>query len=81
MLIIQILFMRSTDIITPRERQILWHLANDFTTRELAQYLHISAETVKSHRSSLIRKLGAKTTGGLIRKGFELGILTISRSS
>ena len=50
--------------VTPREREILMLLAEDRTSKELAQQLHISLETVKSHRSSLIRKLGVKTTGG-----------------
>ena len=61
--------------ITRREKEILYLLSRDYTSRELAHQLFISFETVKSHRKSLNRKLGAKTTGGLIRRGFELGIL------
>ena len=63
--------------VTPRERQILQLLSLDFTSRELAGSLSISFETVKTHRQSLLRKLDVKTTGGLVRKGFELGLLEV----
>ena len=63
--------------VTPRELQVLHLVANDYTSREVAHHLQISAETVKSHRGGLIRKLGVKTTGGMIKRGFELGLLHI----
>ncbi len=64
--------------LTPREIEVLRLIARDHTSKQLAQALYISPETVKSHRRNLIRKLGVKTTGGLIFRGFELGILEIS---
>lgn len=63
--------------LTPREKEVLQLLAQDHTSRELASSLFISIETVRSHRKSLIRKLGVKTTGGLIFRGFELGLLEL----
>ena len=63
--------------LTPREREILHLLSQDLTSRELAGSLYISFETVKSHRHNLLRKLGVKTTGGLVRRGFELGLLQL----
>ena len=70
--------MINTLKITPREKEVLRLLANDYTSRELAAHLHISMETVKSHRRNLSHKFGVKTTGGLIKKGFEYGVLNIS---
>lgn len=67
--------------ITPREQQILELLAQDFTSNELAQLLHISSETVKSHRRSLNHKFGVRTTGGLINEAFYGGILQIPMST
>ncbi len=64
--------------LTPRELEVLELIAQDYTSKQLAQVLYISPETVKSHRRNLIRKLGVKTTGGLIFRGFELGILRVS---
>ena len=62
--------------ITNRETEILNLLAQDYTTHELAQRLHISSETVRSHRKNLLRKFGVKTSAGLICKGFEAGLIT-----
>lgn len=64
--------------ITNREKEVLQLLAQGSTSRELASKLFISIETVRSHRKSLIRKLGVRTTGGLIFRGFELGLLNIA---
>lgn len=64
--------------ITQREREILELLARDSTSKELASELFISYETVRSHRKNLIRKLGVKTTGGLIYRGFALGLLKVA---
>ncbi len=63
--------------ITPREKEILRLLSKDLTYKDLAETLFISMETVKSHRKSLGRKLAVKTTGGLVRRGFELGFLQL----
>lgn len=63
--------------ITPREMEVLHLLANDYTSKQLSQELYISLETVKSHRKNLIRKLGVKTTGGLVCRGFQLGLLHV----
>ena len=63
--------------ITQREKEILVLLARDSTSKELASELFISYETVRSHRKNLSRKLGVKTTGGMISRGFELGLLKI----
>ena len=64
--------------ITQREQEVLELLAQDRTSKELASKLLISLETVKSHRKNLSRKLGVRTTAGLIFRGFELGLLRLS---
>ena len=64
--------------LTRREMEVLILIANDFTSKELADHLHISCETVKSHRCNLARKFGTKTAGGLIRRAFDLGILQVA---
>ncbi len=62
--------------ITSREYEVLQLLAHGYTSRELAQELFISIETVHSHRKNLNKKLGVRTTGGLIGKSFEIGLLS-----
>ena len=65
----------DTTIITKREHQILKLLAEDYTTKELANMLFLSTETITSHRKNLRAKLDVKTTAGLVWKGVQLGLL------
>ncbi len=65
--------------ITPREAQILQLIAHEYTNLEIAQQLFISYHTVDSHRKSVMSKLMAKNTAGLIRRAFEVGILEVNQ--
>ena len=47
--------------LTTRETQVLQHLANGLSSREVAKKLGISYHTVKSHRKSIQQRLGAIT--------------------
>ncbi len=69
---------KSTDFIqklTRREKEILRLIVEEMTTDEIADKLHIGATTVISHRKSLLRKLNAKNTAGIVRAAFEFGLL------
>ena len=46
--------------ITPRELEILEHIAAGLSTREIAERLFVSENTVKTHASRLFDKLGAR---------------------
>ena len=61
--------------ISNREKQVLNLLAYEYTTKEIADQLFLSAHTVMSHRKNLLSKLNVKNVAGLIRKGFEEGII------
>lgn len=61
--------------LTTREQEVLCLIAQDYTSKELAEKLFISFETVRTHRKNLIRKLNVKTTGGLVSRGFLLGLI------
>lgn len=61
--------------ITRREKEILQLIVEEFTTDEIAEKLFISNTTVISHRKSLLRKLDAKNTAGLVRKALEYKLL------
>ncbi|MFI6906046.1 response regulator [Nonomuraea sp. NPDC050394] len=51
---------RPTETLTEREEQILLTVARGRTNGEIADELHISLSTVKSHIASLMAKLGAR---------------------
>jgi DNA-binding NarL/FixJ family response regulator len=45
------------DQLTPREREVLRHLARGYLYKEIAQSLGISVKTVEAHVSAVLRKL------------------------
>jgi DNA-binding NarL/FixJ family response regulator len=52
---------RPTASLTPRELEVLSYLAEGIGRREVAEYMHVSAHTVRSHLQSLMGKLGVHT--------------------
>ena len=63
--------------ITPRESEVLRLIANEFTIQEMASALFISPHTAISHRKNLMEKWAVKNMAGLVRVGFEKGLLKI----
>jgi DNA-binding NarL/FixJ family response regulator len=55
------------DQLTPREREVLRLIARGFTYKEIARELFISAKTVESHVSSVLRKLQMSSRHQLTR--------------
>ncbi|HTZ64011.1 MAG TPA: response regulator transcription factor [Solirubrobacteraceae bacterium] len=45
------------DLLTPREREVLQHIARGYMYKEIAVRLGISAKTVEAHVSAVLRKL------------------------
>lgn len=44
--------------LTPREREVLYYLAQGLTNAQIGQKLYVSSHTVKNHITSIYRKLG-----------------------
>ena len=49
------------ELLTPREADVLEHLRQGRANAEIALALHISVETVRTHRRNIYRKLGVRT--------------------
>lgn len=49
------------DVLTPREAEVLELLRTGRSNAEIAQALHVSIETVRTHARRIYRKLGVKT--------------------
>jgi DNA-binding NarL/FixJ family response regulator len=45
------------DLLTPREREVLQHIARGYMYKEIASQLEISVKTVEAHVSAVLRKL------------------------
>lgn len=59
------------DQLSPREREVLRHIARGYTYREVARNLDISVKTVESHVSAVLRKLQLSTRHQLTRWATE----------
>ncbi|TMD03175.1 MAG: response regulator transcription factor [Chloroflexi bacterium] len=55
------------DQLTTREREVLRHIARGYSYKEVAQSLHLSARTVETHVSSVLRKLQLSSRHELAR--------------
>jgi DNA-binding NarL/FixJ family response regulator len=66
------------DTLTPREREILLLAAMGHTNRDIARSLHVSEQTIHSHRASLMEKLGLHDRVELLRYSVRRGILSPS---
>jgi DNA-binding CsgD family transcriptional regulator len=53
------------DILSERETDVLIQLASGKSNREIAEKLHISINTVMTHRKNISQKTGIKTVSGL----------------
>jgi DNA-binding NarL/FixJ family response regulator len=63
------------DQLTPREREVLRHIARGYTYKEIARQLDISAKTVETHVSSVLRKLQLSNRHELSRWATERRIV------
>jgi DNA-binding CsgD family transcriptional regulator len=61
--------------ITPRELEILTLVAQGLSNREIAARLFVSENTVKTHCSRALDKLGARRRTQAVQLGKQLGIL------
>jgi DNA-binding NarL/FixJ family response regulator len=62
------------DALTPREREVLQHIARGYMYKEIALRLEISPKTVEAHVSSVLRKLQLSSRHELTRWATERGL-------
>ena len=62
--------------LTAREIDVLFLIEKGFSNEEISQKLHISVSTVKTHISSIFRKLSTKNRVGAVTVAREVGLLT-----
>jgi DNA-binding NarL/FixJ family response regulator len=60
--------------LSSREKEVLSLIINELTTKEIADKLFIAVDTVETHRSNLIQKLGVKNVAGLVKVAIEKGL-------
>ena len=53
--------------LTPREREVMEHVISGLMNKQIAGKLGVSEITVKVHRASVMRKMGARSLADLVR--------------
>jgi DNA-binding NarL/FixJ family response regulator len=66
----------ESDLLSPRELEVLTLLTEGHSNRDIAASLYISSGTVKRHLTNIYGKLGASTRLEAVRKAQQLGILS-----
>ena len=65
--------------LTPRETEVIGHLASGKTNRQIAQQLHLSLSTVKRHLERILSKLEVSDRTQAAVKAIELGLVPPGR--
>lgn len=61
--------------LSPREREVVRLIAEDLTSREIAERLNISTKTVNYHRQEIKHRIGVRGTAGIVRYAVRNGII------
>lgn len=60
--------------LSPREKEILNLISQELTSKEIADKLFISKQTVDTHRINIMQKTNSKSVVGLIKYAIQAGI-------
>lgn len=66
------------NILTEREQNVLFYVAQGFINSEIADKLHISVHTVKAHLEAIYDKFGVKNRVQAAMKAVILGLIDLS---
>ena len=68
-----------SDVLTPRQREILQLIAEGHALKQIAQKLNLSVKTVETHRTMLMDRLEIHDTPGLVRYALRIGMISSER--
>lgn len=62
-------------VLSPKELEVLQFLAKGMNSKDIAEAMFITVNTVESHRSHIMRKLGAANAADMVMKAVTLGLI------
>ncbi len=65
--------------LTCRENEVLTHIAEGLTNKEIASVLGVGIRTVETHRERVMRKLDIHSVAGLTRYALAKGLVSLGR--
>lgn len=63
------------DLLTTREREVLYLIAEGLTNKEVAKRLNLSVYTIEAHRSRVMEKLNLQSSVDLVRFAMRHGLI------
>lgn len=69
----------GTEVLTPRQREILQLVAEGRSTKDIAQLLGLSVKTVETHRAQIMDRLDIHDLAGLVRYAVRAGLVSSER--
>jgi two-component system nitrate/nitrite response regulator NarL len=70
---------QRTGSLTDRENEVLIHIAEGLSNKEIASKLGVGVRTVETHRERIMRKLDIHSAAGLTRFAISHGLVTLSK--
>jgi DNA-binding NarL/FixJ family response regulator len=68
----------SLSALTSREREVLIHIADGFSNKEIASQLGVGVRTVETHRERIMKKLNIRSVAGLTKFAISQGLVSIN---
>jgi len=62
--------------LSPRETEVVRHIALGYTNTEIANLLFLSVRTIESHRANIASKLGSTSRSELVRWAIDNRLLS-----
>jgi DNA-binding NarL/FixJ family response regulator len=63
--------------LTNREREVLVHIADGLSNKEIASQLGVGVRTVETHRERIMRKLNIHSVAGLTKFAISQGLVSL----
>lgn len=65
----------NNEVLSKREKEILQHISDGYSSKQIAETLCISENTVKNHRKNMLKKTNMSSTGELVKNALINGLI------